>query len=90
MMIMRAWIGILALHFSVSYDPQHLALLVPNQFVERNARLVLVVRGLDGPERRSLRCLGHDVIDVKRPRDPIVRVREAGPDSEAGSTACAA
>jgi len=49
----------------------------------RHSRLVIVVRGLDGPERRSLRRLGHDVIDVMRPRDPGVRVREAGSHSKA-------
>jgi hypothetical protein len=49
----------------------------------RHSRLVIVVRGLDGPERGSLRRLGHDVIDVMRPRDPGVRVREAGSHSKA-------
>jgi hypothetical protein len=43
---------------------------------KREALPILVVCGLDGSEHRAPRRLGHDMVDVMRPRDPVVPVRE--------------
>lgn len=66
----------------ISHHPQRLALLVPDQFAKRHARLVARVHSLHGTLSSALLSLGHDVVDVMRPRDPVVRVRETGSHSE--------
>src|ERR1019366_9020855 len=68
----------------VSHDPEHLALLLADQLVERDARLV-AVRGLQGSAGCPLVCFGHLVIDVMRPRDPLVPVRQPSANPQLGS-----
>jgi hypothetical protein len=67
-------------------DVKHLSLLLTDQFVERDARLT-VVRGLNSSPRCPFACFGELMVDVLRPRDSLVGVRQAGADAQSGSAA---
>ena len=54
-------------------DTEHLAPFLTDQFVERDARFV-VVRGLYGSAGCLLICIGHRMVDMDRPRNPLVGV----------------
>ena len=58
-------------------NPEHLALLFADELVE-GERWLVAVRGLDSPACGAFCCLGHYVVNVVHPRDPIVRIGEAG------------
>jgi hypothetical protein len=70
----------------VSYDPEHLALFLSDQLMKRDTRLT-VVRGVDGTASCPIPCFGQYVIDVKRPRHPLVCVGQAGADAQPSSSA---
>ena len=86
----RLWIrpldstGLVVLH-----NLEHLALLFPDQLVERDTRLVGVC-GLDGSARCPFPCFGQYVIDVVHPRDPLVRVGQASADPKSSGAASTA
>jgi hypothetical protein len=70
-------LGRWALLFAGASNPEHLALLFADELVEWETWLV-VVRGLDSPACGAFCCLGHHMVNVIHPRDPIVRGGEAG------------
>jgi hypothetical protein len=73
----------------VSHNLEHLALLLPDQLVKWDTRLV-VVYGLDGAASCPVLCLGQFVIDVVHPRNPLVRVSQASADPKSSGTASTA
>jgi len=62
-------------------NPEHLALLLADELVEGEAWLA-AVRGPHSLACGAFCSLGHDVVNVVHPDDPIVRVGEAGANPE--------
>ena len=69
--------ALLALLIAGADNPEHLALLFADELVEGGTWLVAVC-GLDSPACGAFCCFGHYVVNVVHPRDPIVRIGEAG------------
>jgi len=69
--------ALLALLIAGADNAEHLALLFADELVE-GERWLVAVRGLDSPACGAFCCLGHYVVNVVHPRDPIVRIGEAG------------
>jgi len=78
-----------ALLIAAADNPEHLALLFADELVEGETWLV-AIRGLHSPACGAFCCLGHHVVNVVHPRDPIVRVGEAGANPQSRRAAGAA